>query len=135
MILIRRKNAVQCFWVLLIFMYSSLMSTSLRIVDCPKIQGKLRLFVQGSIICHQGRHLYWTIVAFLILLCGIVIPILIIVFTKTNPLKISPYYLDTLTDNLNAGCLYWWSVDLLRRLLIVSIGVLVHIWKNKQVYA
>ncbi|XP_028404441.1 uncharacterized protein LOC114527054 [Dendronephthya gigantea] len=132
-ILIRRKNAVQCFWVLLILMYSSLMNTSLNIVDCASIQGKLRLFAQASVICYKGKHLVLSIVAYTILILGVIIPILILVLTTTNRLNIAPHYLDTLTNNLKERCVFWWSVDLLRRLLIVALGDFMHIWKHKQV--
>ncbi|CAB3994560.1 Hypothetical predicted protein [Paramuricea clavata] len=133
-ILIRRKNAVQCFWVLLILMYSSLMMTSLRIVDCPLIQGKFRLYLQASVTCRERtRHIVLSIVAYILLAGGIVIPMLIVVSTKTNRLKIAPHYLDTLTNKLKEGRVFWWSVDLLRRFLIVALGNLIHIWKEKQV--
>lgn len=133
-ILIRRRNAVQCFWVLLMLMYSSLMSTSLRIIDCLHIQGKSYLFLQATLPCYEGKHTGWAIVAYICLTAGIIIPALIVVVTKTNLLKIAPHYLDTLTNKLKEECVFWWSVDLLRRFVIVALGVLIHIWSEKQVY-
>jgi hypothetical protein len=133
-ILIRRKNAVQSFWVLLILMYSSLMRTSLRVVDCLYIDGQYHLFLQASVICREHtRHVVLTVVAYIMLILGIVIPIVIVVSTKTNLLKIAPHYLDTLTHNLKEECVFWWSVDLLRRFLIVALCNLIHIWQEKQV--
>ena len=133
-IFIRRKNAVQCFWVLLMLMYSSLMSTSLRIIDCLPIRGESYLFLQATLQCYEGRHTGWAIVAYICLVAGIVIPTLIVVVTKTNLLKIAPHYLDTLTNKLKEKCVFWWSVDLLRRFVIVALGDLVRIWFEKQVY-
>ena len=133
LVFIRRKNAVQCFWVLLILMYSSLMSTSLQVIDCIPIQGKSRLFFQATYQCYEGKHLAMSIVAYIILTLGILIPILIVFFTRTTRLKIAPHYLDTLRNKLKEGCEFWWSVDLLRRFLIVALGELMHIWLEKQV--
>ena len=132
-ILIKRKNAVQSFWVLLILMYSSLMRTSLRIIDCLPVQGKSLLFLQASVTCGEGKHLGLAIVAYIILILGIIVPMLIIVVTKTNRLKVAPHYLDTLTHNLKETCVFWWSVDLLRRFLIVALCNFIHIWLEKQV--
>ncbi len=132
-ILIRRKNAVQSFWVLLILMYSSLIRTSLRIINCPLIAGKFRLFLQASMVCYHGRHLVLSIVAYIMLTGGIVIPMLIVISTKTNRLKIAPHYLDTLTNKLKEKCAFWGSVDLSRRFLIVSLCDFINIWLEKQV--
>ena len=133
-IFIRRKNAVQCFWVLLMLVYSSLMTTSLRIIDCLLIQGKPYLFLQATLPCYEGKHTGWAIVAYIFLTAGIIIPTLIVVVTKTNLLKIAPHYLDTLTNKLKEERVFWWSVDLLRRFVIVALGVRIHIRVEKQVY-
>lgn len=134
-VVIRRKNSVQCFWVLLIFMYTSLTKTSLRILHCPPIQGKLRLFAQASVICYQRPlHIVMAVFAIIItLFCALVIPLLIIVLTVCSSVKLDPHYVDTLTNNLNPYCLWWWVVDLLRRLLVVLLDVFIPVWNIKQV--
>lgn len=134
LILIRRKNAVQCFWVLLILMYSSLMQTSLSLVNCLPIQGTYRLFLQASVTCHQARYIGLLVVACFILLGGLIIPLMIFISTQTNRLNLAPYYLDTLTNKLKEGRAFWWSVDLLRRFFVVALGNLIPILQEKQVY-
>ena len=132
-IFIRRKNAVQSFWVLLLLMYSSLMTTSLNIINCLNVAGSNRLFLQGSVKCFEKMHLPLFVIACILLLLGIFIPIVIFDLTKKNRLKIAPHYLDTLTNNLKKESTFWWSVDLLRRLLVVAVGNLIKKWKIKQV--
>ena len=84
-------------------------------------------------VCYHGRHLVLSIVAYIMLTGGIVIPMLIVISTKTNRLKIAPHYLDTLTNKLKEKCAFWGSVDLSRRFLIVSLCDFINIWLEKQV--
>ena len=132
---IRRKNAVQCLWLLLIFMYTSLTKTSLSILNCPSVNGELRLFAQGNVHCYKNpRHVVMSIFAILILfICAIVIPVLIIILTVSNPFKVDPHYIDTLTNKMNPTCLWWWAVELLRRLLVVVFDVSIPILNHRQV--
>ena len=131
----RRNSMLQSFWLLLVFIYSYFVETSLRILFYPKVGDKYVFFYDGTVECFRGQHLPIAVIAILVLVF-LVIPPPIMVFLLTNgywPWKVDPQYANTLRRGLRPECCSWWSVDLCRRVLLVATYVAVADWKTKKV--
>ena len=129
----RRKSMLRSFWLLLVFIYSYFVETSLLILFCPKVGDKRVFFYDGEIECFRGQHLLMAVIAILVLVF-LVIPPPIIVFLLTNGYwKVDPQYASTLRSGLRPECCWWWSVDLCRRVLLVATYVAVLDSKTKTV--
>ena len=131
----RRNSMLRSFWLLLVFIYSSLVETSLNILFCRKVGDKLVFFYDGTVECFRGQHLPIAVIAILVLVF-LVIPPPIMVFLLTNgywPWKVDPQYANTLRSGLRPECCWWWSVDLCRRVLLVVTHVAAADWKIKKV--
>ena len=129
----RRHSMLRSFWLLLVFIYSYFVETSLLILFCPKVGDKLVFFYDGTVECFHGQHLQMAVIAILVLVI-LVIPPPIMVFLLTKGYwRADPQYANTLRSGLRPECWWWWSVDLCRRVLLVTTYVAVVDWKTKTV--
>ena len=129
----RRNSPLQSFWLIMLFMYSYLVETSLLLHHCPKVGIHHVFFYDGNVVCYQGDHLIMVILASLVLLVFVIPPPVIIVMLTTGIWKVDSQYVSTLTNGLTRDCLWWWTVDLGRRVLIVATFVFVPDVLSKQV--
>ena len=132
----RRHSMLRSFWLLLVFIYNSLVETSLFILSCPKVGDKHVFFYDGTMECFHDQHLPMAVIAILVLVF-LVIPPPIMVFLLTKGYwRVAPQYANTLRSGLRPECCWWWSVDLCRRVLLVATFRLGDIdWKlTKKVW-
>lgn len=129
----RRNSPLQSFWLIMLFMYSYLVETSLLLHHCPKVGNYHVFFYDGNVRCYHGNHMVMVILASLVLLVFVIPPPVIVVVLTTGLWKMDTQYVSTLTNGLSGGCLWWWSVDLGRRVLIVATFVFVPDMLTKQV--
>ena len=129
----RRKNSIlRSFWLLTLLAYNNLAITSFILLSCIKV-GKKNLFLYDATIeCFEGNHLLVAILAVFALLLMVILLISVVLVTKRY-WRVDPQYFDTLTDGLSPRCLWWWSWDLLRRLLLMAVYVFIQDWYTKQV--
>ncbi|XP_032221183.1 uncharacterized protein LOC116603702 [Nematostella vectensis] len=131
---VRKHSSLQAFWVLMLFMYKYIIETTMRLLHCPLVDNKMVFFYDGNVQCFQGRHLIVSIVALLVLTFLVIpLPIVIVLLTR-GYWKVDPQYFSTLTEGLQSHCLWWWAVDLGRRILIVGVYVFVPRWNVKQLW-
>jgi len=129
----RRNSMLRSFWLLLVFIYSYFVETSLLILFCPKVGDKRVFFYDGEIECFHGNHLPMAVIAILVLVF-LVIPPPIMVFLLTKGFwRVDPQYANTLRSGLRPECCWWWSVDLCRRVLLVATYVAVLDLKAKTI--
>ncbi|PFX25111.1 hypothetical protein AWC38_SpisGene10242 [Stylophora pistillata] len=131
----RGRSMLKAFWFLLVFVYCQLVETSVKILNCVKPVGssKYLFFFDGTITCFEHHHLPFAIIAILALVI-IVLPPPIIVFLLTKGCwRADPQYSSTVTSGLHPQRRWWWSVDLLRRALLILIYILVQDWQLRQV--
>jgi hypothetical protein len=130
---LRKTSSLQSFWLIILFMYKYLVETTLLVLHCPVIDGKMKFFYDGNIECFHGDHLLMAVIALLVLVTLVIPPPLVILLLVKGYWKVDPQYLSTLTEGLRAHCLWWWAVDFGRRILIVGTYVFIPNWKTKQV--
>ena len=129
----RRNSMLRPFWLLLVFIYSFFVETSLLILFCPKVGDKHVFFYDGTIECFHGQHLPMAVIAILVLVF-LVIPPPIMVFLLTKGYwRVDPQYANTLRSGLRPEYCWWWSVDLCRRVLLVATYVAAVDWRTKTV--
>ena len=129
----RRNSMLRSFWLLLVFIYSCFVETSLHILFCPKVGDKHVFFYDGTMECFHDKHLPMAVIAILVLVF-LVIPPPIMVFLLTKGYwRVDPQYANTLRSGLRPECCWWWSVDLCRRVLLLTTHVAVVDWKTKTV--
>ena len=131
----RRNSMLRSFWLLLVFIYSYFVETSLHILFCPKVGDKHVFFYDGTMECFHHQHLIMGVISILVLVF-LVIPPPIVVFLLTKGYwKVDPQYANTLRSGLRPECCWWWSVDLCRRVLLVATHVVTLFidWKPKVV--
>lgn len=130
---LRSTSSLQSFWLITLFMYKYLVETSLLVLHCPIIDGKMVFFYDGNIKCFEGEHLLIAVIAMLVICTCVLPPPIIIVLLTKGYWKVDPQYLSTLTAGLQSHCLWWWAADFGRRILIVGTFVFIPSWKMKQV--
>lgn len=129
----RKNSSLQSFWLMTLFVYNYLSVTTFMLLHCPRVGGKLVFFYDGNVQCFTGEHMVMAIVAFLVLL-ALVIPLPVIVILLTiGYWKVDPQYVNTLTNGLRPQCSWWWSVDMLRRVLLMATYAFIPHWYTKQV--
>ena len=128
-----RKNSIlRSFWLLTLLAYNNLAITSFILLSCIKV-GKKKLFLYDATIeCFEGKHLLAAILASFALLLMVILLISVVLVTKRY-WRVDPQYFDTLTDGLSPRCLWWWSWDLFRRVLLMVFYVFIPDWYTKQV--
>ena len=129
----RHNSPLQSFWLIMLFMYTYLVETSFLLHHCPKVGNQHVFFYDGNVKCYQGNHLVMVIIASLVLALFVIPPPVIVVMLTTGIWKVDSQYVNTLTNGLNRGRLWWWVVDLGRRVLIVATFVFVPDWLTRQV--
>jgi len=115
-----------------LFVYHYLAVATFMLLCCRPVGGKRVFFYDGSVSCFEGEHLPMAVLAFILLVFVILLPIIILLIT-TGRWKVDPQYRDTLTDGLRPQCLWWWSTDLLRRVLLMATYAFIPEWYTKQV--
>lgn len=129
----RKHSSLQSFWLMTLFVYNYLAVTTFMLIHCPRVGGKLVFFYDGNVQCFKGDHLGITVLAaFVLLLLVIPLPIIVLVLTK-GYWKVDPQYVSTLTNGLRPQCSWWWSVDMLRRVLLMATYTFIPHWYTKQV--
>ena len=131
----RRNSMLRSFWLLLVFIYSYFVETSLLILFCPKVGDKYVFFYDGEIECfrHGGQHLPIAVIAILVLVFLVIPPPIMVILLTNGCWKVDPQYSSTLRSGLRPECCWWWSVDLCRRVLLVTTYVAVSDLKQKTV--
>ena len=129
----RRNSPLQAFWLIVLFMYTYLVQTTFLIQNCPKLGNKFVFFYDGNIECYQGQHLGMMVISILVLVFLVIPPPVIVVLLTRGIWKVDPQYVGTLTNGLRRGCLWWWAVDLGRRVLVAVTYVFIPSWNAKQV--
>lgn len=67
-------------------------------------------------------------------LVGLVIPLPVVVLVLTKGLwRVDPQYVNTLINGLRPHCRWWWSVDMLRRVVLMATYSFIPHWFTKQV--
>lgn len=130
---LRSTSSLQSFWLITLFTYKYLVETSLLVLHCPIIDGKMVFFYDGNIECFHGEHLLIGVISLLVICTCVLPPPIIIVLLTKGYWKVDPQYLSTLTAGLRTHCSWWWAVDFARRILIVGTFVFIPCWKTKQV--
>ena len=129
----RKNSSLQSFWLMTLFVYNYLSVTTFMLLHCPRVGGKLVFFYDGNVQCFTGEHMVMAIVAFLVLLALVIpLPVIVILLTK-GYWKVDPQYVNTLTNGLRPQCSWWWSVDMLRRVLLMATYAFIPHWYTKQV--
>lgn len=129
----RRKNSIlRSFWLLTLLAYNNLAITSFILLSCIKVGKKNLFFYDATIECFERDHLWLAILAIFSLLLMVILLISVVLVTKRY-WRVDPQYFDTLTDGLSPRCLWWWSWDLFRRVLLMVFYVSIPDWYTKQV--
>jgi len=153
---IERKKPFQCFFTLIIMMCKNLLETSFTIMHCVDVGGKKVFFHDGSLECYKGDHLGLFIISVVVVvavavLAMIVLPIRVEIGERKehNNSNIHQPVFNAITDGLRRykrsknsinwldylkkerG--WWWSVDFLRRVLVVGLYVFMPGWERKQI--
>ena len=129
----RKNSSLQSFWLMTLFVYNYLAVTTFMLLHCPRVGGKFVFFYDGNVQCFQGEHLGMTFLALFVLLVLVVpLPIIVILLTR-GYWKVDPQYVSTLTNGLRQRCSWWWSVDMLRRVLLMATYAFIPHWYTKQV--
>lgn len=129
----RRKNSIlRSFWLLTLLAYNNLAITSFILLSCIKVGKKNLFFYDATIECFERDHLWLAILAIFSLLLMVILLISVVLVTKRY-WRVDPQYFDTLTDGLSPRCLWWWSWDLFRRVLLMVFYVFIKNWYTKQV--
>ena len=128
----RRNSNLRSFWLMTLFVYHYLAQATFMLLYCPPVGGKMVFFYDGSVSYFEGEHLPMAVLAFILLVFVILLPIIILLIT-TCRWKVDPQYRDTLKDGLRPQCLWWWSTDLLRRVLLMATYAFIADWYTKQV--
>lgn len=129
----RRKNSIlRSFWLLTLLAYNNLAITSFVLLSCIKVGKKNLFFYDATIECFDRDHLWLAILAIFSLLLMAILLISVVLVTKRY-WRVDPQYFDTLTDGLSPRCLWWWSWDLFRRVLLMVFYVSIPDWYTKQV--
>ena len=129
----RGNSMLRSFWLLLVFIYSYFVETSLLILFCPKVGDELVFFYDGTMKCFQGQHLPMAVIAILVLVFLVIPPPMMVLLLTKGCWKVDPQFANTLRSGLRPECCWWWSVDLCRRVLLVTTYVAVVDWKTKTV--
>ncbi|XP_074611689.1 uncharacterized protein LOC141866153 [Acropora palmata] len=129
----RRRSMLHPFWLILVLVYSYLMETSFFLLFCPKVGDKHVFFFDGTVDCFRGDHLPLAIIALLILVFMVLPPPIIVVLLTVGIWKVNTQYTSTLTGSLRPECRWWWSVEFIRRVLVVSIYALIPNWEVKKI--
>ena len=129
----RQNSPLQSFWLIVLFMYTYLVQTTFLIQHCPRLGGKFLFFYDGNIECYHGKHLGMVVFASLVLVSLVIPPPVIVILLTKGIWKVDPQYVGTLTSGLRKGCLWWWAVDLGRRVLVIVTYVFIPDWNAKQV--
>ena len=129
----RSRSMLQSFWLLLLFIYSYLVETSFLILFCPNVGGKFVFFYDGTLRCFHGHHLPFAIIAVFVLVFLVIPPPIMVVLLTNGYWRVDPQYISTLTDSLRPECRWWWSVDMIRRIIVVATYAFVPIWEIKKV--
>ena len=130
---LRKHSSLQSFWVMTLFVYNKFVVTTFILLHCPKVGGKMVFFYDGNVECFKGEHLGMTFLACAVLF-GLVIPLPVIVLMLTKGYwKVDPQYVNTLINGLRPHCRWWWSVDMLRRVLLMATYSFIPHWYTKQV--
>lgn len=129
----RSRSMLQSFWLLLLFIYSYLVETSFLILFCPNVGGKFVFFYDGTLRCFHGHHLPFAIIAVFVLVFLVIPPPIMVVLLTNGYWRVDPQYISTLTDSLRPECRWWWSVDMIRRIIVVATYAFVPIWEIKKI--
>ena len=129
----RRHSSLRSFWLIILFMYSYIVQTTLLLLHCPKLGDKHVFFYDGNKRCFHGEHAAMTILATLVLAFVIIPPPIIVILLTRGYWRVDPQYVSTLTSGLRQRCLWWWAVDLGRRGLLLATFVFIPDWQTKQV--
>ena len=120
---------LQAMWLLVLLSYLNIANSTFEILHCNTIGprnfgfSEFVLIYDASVICWSGQHLPWAIIAVL-LAAFVIIPFpfytgIAIRFPKLKP--ITDVYCSIYKDSQR----YWVIWDLLRRIIIVMLGVFV----------
>ena len=120
-------------WSMTVFVYHYLAVTSFMLLHCHPVGEKSVFFYDGSVSCFEGEHLPMAVLAFIVLSAFVIpLPIIVLLIT-TGRWKLGPQIGDTLMDGLRLECLWWWSADLLRRVLLIAAYAFIPDRHSKQV--
>lgn len=129
----RKNSSLQSFWLMTLFTYNYLAVTTFMLLHCPRVGGNFVFFYDGNVPCFQDRHLGITVLAvFVFLVLVLPFPISVLLLTR-GYWRVDPQYVSTLTNGLRPSCSWWWSVDLLRRVLLMATYAFFPNWHTKQV--
>lgn len=129
----RKNSSLQSFWLMTLFTYNYLTVTTFRLLHCPRVGENLVFFYDGNVQCFKGDHLGMTLLAVFVLTALVApLPVIVLVLTK-GYWKVDPQYVSTLTNGLRLQCSWWWSVDMLRRVLLMATYAFIPNWYTKQV--
>lgn len=128
----RRNSILRSFWLLTLLAYNNLAITSFILLSYIKVEKKNLFLYDAHIEYFKEQHRLVAILACFALLLMVILLISVVLVTKRY-WRVDPQYFDTLTDGLSPRCLWWWSWDLLRRVLLMAVYVFIPDWYTKQV--
>lgn len=130
---LRKHSSLQSFWLMTLFVYNYLVVTTFMLLHCPRVGEKLVFFYDGNVECFKGEHLAMSFLAVSVLV-GLVVPLPVIVLVLTKGYwRVDPQYVNTLINGLRPHCRWWWSVDMLRRVVLMATYSFIPHWFTKQV--
>ena len=117
-------------WWLVLLLYTSVLHTSMTILNCPIFHAAdgsnvPRWYINGNIRCFNDTHIPLGLLAIIVLaLCGALIPLFVLVsFDKLTRPRWLHYFAVALTNAYKPKYKWWSGVELGKRLLLVLFSV------------
>eukprot|EP00117_Sycon_ciliatum_P007311 scpid17340/ scgid0729/ len=120
----RQQNHMQLvrvMWFGLVYSYTMLTFTSISVLSCTTLDGKLVLAMDGSVQCYRGAHIPYAVAAALIIALIILPPPILLLVPHAKRKVFLKGFID------QASCMYrvdrqWWAtVNLVRRIAIAVV--------------
>ena len=120
----KRRSLIHVLWLVIVYSYLSLAYTSLAFLTCIHVGNRWVLSLDGSVECFRGAHITYGVISLLFFMFVVAPPPFL---SGLRRVQFSPRFkelMDEATDIYEDNHRWYVSVNLLRRLGIVLLGVL-----------
>ena len=125
----QHMRLVRVMWFVFVYSYFMLAFTSIHMLWCVSLDGRLVLAMDGAIQCFAGQHMPYAITAVVILCIIILPPPIILLIPQARQSMYLMGFIDEACSLYSLKRRWWASVNLLRRVLLSLLSTL---WLGNQ---
>ena len=131
-----RHSFLQALWLLLLISYINIAITSYELLHCrvvgPVVNGTTDFVLvhDASVMCYEGVHLPWAIIALFLLVFFVTpFPFVLVILMRIPKFKpLTDVYCSPYKDRMR----WWVLVSILRRMVLVVVGVFIQDYVSRH---